>query len=478
MALQERLLSDNQRKIAVPDQKRAGIIDLFTRVLFTEPAESEAIFAKMRGRREGRVVLTFGELLGLADDRKIILAAEKLGIDDVDGPAVDLARIIRLMTHPDIPVCESCNRYAVGTEGGVDSSLYESEGQFRCPHTGCDGLLTPPKQEEPFISWVTLLEVAPGTRQDRKTIPHRPLPIANDAIVQEAGTWYELHGGVTAACESEGLLTDEGTPNVAHLCAYLFHGLAPKRFHAADQALRALGDPGQFGAYDATSMRAVVRTAKQWQPSANVPAPEASRASGPAATATLRLEPGMNPAIAMHLLFKEIFPSTGELRRFLRRHASDIELPGQAAGMAEVSYVAAEGLDRRGYLNAPYGLEFFEALRQAIPRQSANIDAVAKLCGCAPPKKLSGGEVAQVVDLLTSMYMTDEFEHDVVWRIPGGDGLEHQLPGGGSPRGFFNAAVKLLNGKGLITNGFFQALRDTRPAQVVSINRVARSLGI
>ncbi|MBI2473805.1 hypothetical protein HYV70_04610, partial [Candidatus Uhrbacteria bacterium] len=128
--MQPRELTDNERRLAVPEQKRTGIILLIKQVLLLDTLEEAAsFFVALRGRAEGRVVLTFGELRTLANTAKIVQAGAKAGIEDVESQAVDFADVLASIADPNMPICEKCHRYAVDVEGSVVTLI---KG-VRCP---------------------------------------------------------------------------------------------------------------------------------------------------------------------------------------------------------------------------------------------------------------------------------------------------------------------------------------------------------
>jgi len=276
--LQIKEMTENDRRIELPPEKVKAVLVVFDQVLFTQGQEAQNILDSMRGRRGRGKPLTFGELVGLADESKISAAAIAIGITDLgSGPPVDLARVLHLIAHPSIAICENktCSRYAVAEEGGVVTLLIEG----RCPF--CGSLITAPKQEEPFIAWTTGLEMAPAVTHDRITIPHLPLPLRNDVVLTEAGgNLYSISPTLLQAMQVEGLeivlneKTGEKVPSISHFLHFLSRGPLSSRFRGKDEVLISLGNTRSFGAYDLTSLRSVVRDAKGWRPSsANTPPP-------------------------------------------------------------------------------------------------------------------------------------------------------------------------------------------------------------
>jgi len=256
-----RELSDNERRLAVPAEKRTGIILLIKQVLLLDTLEeATSFFVALRGRAEGRIDLMFGELRGLANTAKIVQAGAKVGIEDVESQAVDFANVLASIADPLMPICEKCHRYAVDVEGGVITVI----NGVRCPFSGCGGLILQPKQEKPFQSWVTPQERAPAVTHYREG--HLALPERNDVILTEAGQGlYEISSLVRQALEQEDMKTEEGDINVAQFLAFLAHDRSTSsRFRGKDEVLRSLGNPSMFGAYDLTSVRAIVRQAKGW----------------------------------------------------------------------------------------------------------------------------------------------------------------------------------------------------------------------
>lgn len=270
--LQPRVLFEIDRQKEIPSEKITGVLIVFDQVLDTQGEEAKNILASMRGRKGRNRVLTFGELLGLADGETINNAAKEIGITDLGaGPTVTLARILRLIADPLIPICESCNRYAVSDEGGIHDLLYK-EGT-RCPFKGCGALLTAPKQEQSFIAWTTLQDQKPAATHDRISIPHQPLPLRNDIILaqQKHDGMYYIHQWLERALREVGLLTEEGQVNAAHFLMFLAHSSLKGRFMGGDgkvqldRVLVALKEPSLYGAWDEMSVRAVVRDAKDWK---------------------------------------------------------------------------------------------------------------------------------------------------------------------------------------------------------------------
>lgn len=253
-----------QRRTRVPDVKIRALIELFGLILFTEPNESQHLLNTMRGRRGKHQPLTYGEILGLADGNKINIAANQAGIPDLGSSSVvDLAKALEAVAQPNLPLCDACHRFPVHVDGGVLIVLNKLDEPCRCPFKGCNGLLTPPKQAQPYRSWTTLKLVPAHITHDRDSIPHQPLPLKNEDILR-GKDWFIPSMALRDACAQENLLTQDGDPDLVHLCMYLVHG-SGIWFRGKDEVLTALEDNARLSCHDRTSLRALVRKAKSWQ---------------------------------------------------------------------------------------------------------------------------------------------------------------------------------------------------------------------
>lgn len=319
MAVRE--LSPNEATTPIPEVKQRAILMVFDLVLLTRGDEASRIVDQIRGRR--RVLpLTFGELRNMADAQKISNQATAAGVDDLGEAPTDLARVLQHIT-PDLAVCEACSKYPIAEMSGIVSLITEG----RCPHCG-EGLITAPKQAEPYMAWTTLEMVSPSQTHDRRSIPDLPLPLSNAAIEAEAGKGlYTIDPNVRTALEQEGL-TKDGQPDFGKFLIFLAHGPRSSRFRGMDEVLVALGNPHAFRAYDPVSIRDVVRKAKSWTPTRAAPASDPP-ASDPVSSG---LDP--NKASVLVNLFTSIF-STSELSMFVRygpcgNEASQVLSPGLA----------------------------------------------------------------------------------------------------------------------------------------------------
>ena len=245
----------------------------------------------------------------------------------------------------------------------------------RCPHCG-EGLITAPKQAEPYVAWTTLETVSPSQTHDRLTMTHLPLPVRNDVILGEAGNgFFSIAPSVQSALEEEGLMTEDGVINVAHFLAFLAHGPVADRFRGMDEVLVALGNPAAFGARDSVSVRAAVRQAKAWTPRTATTVASVATSHG-----SDEFVPSGTPFKQLAELLEVCF-SIDELQRLIGSLSSGMNLlrslSDGRSGPHVFSGEVTSMLERRGRIDT----ELFTAILRDRPRQSAAIRKVASACG-------------------------------------------------------------------------------------------------
>lgn len=355
-----RQLSAVEATIPIPETKAQAILALFDQVLLTQGDEAQRIIKQIRGRRQGP--LTFGELRAMADDVKIARQATAAGVENLGEAPTDLARVLQHIT-PDLAICEVCGKYPIAEIGGVVSLLTEG----RCPHCN-QGLITAPKQAEPYQAWTTLEMVSPSQTHDRRSITHLSLPLRNDAIIEESGRGiYTIDPLVRQAIEQEGLVTVEGQINVAHFLTFLAHsGHFTSRFCGLDEVLIALGRPESFGAYDLVSIRAVVRQAKSWAP----------RTSVVSAVTPAHPVNSAKPITRLDDLLQELF-TLDELKVFVSRffdRGFNINLEWSSSVATSCNNVA-RAINRNGYDLGNARTELLNELVRVRPGREAMIRA-------------------------------------------------------------------------------------------------------
>jgi len=356
-----RALSDIERTTLIPAEKLLALTQLSDQVLKTRGSEYTLIDRGIRGR-DADQPKTFGDLRDEEDFDVFSDGVRKAGLDNDIGSKQKKAwaTVVGLIT-PDLAICEECNKYPIALASGVPSLLTEG----RCPHCG-RGLITAPKQEEPYLAWTTLQMVSPGQTHDRLSLPHLPLPLSNTAIEADAGrAFYQIDTEVRLALVQEDL-TREGQVDFVKFLAYLAHGPLANRFRGKDEVIVSLGNPRAFGAFDLVSIRDTVRKAKAWTPSTTSTELSAPTTSSP------------GKAMRLEELLVELFVDSGELSRFLSEsfgHGFRRNLPGGNVPLSELAYQAVRAVISHGYQNE----EFFDKLIQIRPGRRHDIEATRRL---------------------------------------------------------------------------------------------------
>ncbi len=176
-------------------------------------------------------------------------------------------------------------------------------------------------------------------------------------------------------------------------------------------------------------------------------------------------------------------------------------LPGEMAPLATVAIALIEGVISRGLLDA----NFFEHLRAARPRKSAQIDRIRQeLLSTENPAEASGPRPESIppitgdeniinwqselslrpksdtFDLLVR-FMSNAFsQSELIYfaqTLPEGDDLITHLPGEiASPAHVTIALIEAVIADGLLDNNFFEHLRAARPGRSAQIDRIRQLL--
>lgn len=330
MALKERTLSDHERTLEVPDAKIQAILRLMDQVLDTEGDEARDILMAIRGRKGRKTQLTFGgfrnivsvDAQGLEPDaQKLNDALMRLGIDDLgSGPPVEFVRLAVLIT-PDLEVCDACGKYAVDTRGGKPSMLMEG----RCPHRGCDGLITPVEQGKPYDPWTHPVPGEfPWAQTHDMRDPAHHWPTRHDAIMADIETSPGSFDNLKMVMKQEGLIINEGEfKGGADVCQWLLwlnrNGNRQAGSGTLDDVYASLTDQSVLGRrIDMTTLRQYCREAKQFRSGSSISRRAPVSVPTPAPASSIPLSGSRTQQVEQ--LLTHLFQAKGinGLRQFLK----------------------------------------------------------------------------------------------------------------------------------------------------------------